>query len=258
VQRVVNTSGLPLNPDSATVLDFRWGVNTRSNEDLSYFGPLGALLLVPAAAVAAFTEFRRRSWSPRLVLALALPAFVLVLAAGYSFNPWIGRFMLVPVALSAALVAATYPHRLLAGAVATTAVVSLLFTHADNVLKPAWGSGEEIWQLDARQTEELASGWRIPAAFARLDERVPPTQCLGAYMGGNDPSYPLYGSSLERPVVYVPDPEAAERRGLRFVVVGPGISPRRFRDRPGWTAKRLAGHWWLAERASAPGECPSD
>ena len=44
------TLGIPVNPDESTLQDFSFAVNTDAEEDESYFGPLGFLLLVPLSA----------------------------------------------------------------------------------------------------------------------------------------------------------------------------------------------------------------
>ena len=62
--------GVPVNPDESTLQDFEFSVNTEAEEDNSYFGPLGFLLLIPLSvgflvAFAARRTGARRRRSPR-------------------------------------------------------------------------------------------------------------------------------------------------------------------------------------------------
>ena len=108
------TLGIPVNPDESTLQDFSFAVNTDAEEDESYFGPLGFLLLVPLSAGTLAAFALGRAGRAQAALAAALPLYVVGLALAYRYNPWIGRFMLTPAALTMPLAAAVYRFRGLA------------------------------------------------------------------------------------------------------------------------------------------------
>ena len=84
------TLGIPVNPDESTLQDFSFAVNTDAEEDESYFGPLGFLLLVPLSAGTLAAFALGRAGRAQAALASALPLYVVGLALAYRYNPWIG------------------------------------------------------------------------------------------------------------------------------------------------------------------------
>src|SRR5207237_943219 len=86
-------------------------LNRRANQPISYFRPLGALLVLPVVFGYLFAGFRRRTLSGKGVLALSLPLYVAEVAVVYAYNPFIGRFLIVPMGLVAALLARAYGVR---------------------------------------------------------------------------------------------------------------------------------------------------
>ena len=100
---------LPVNEEGNTSAHFTWQVNRDVNEDFSGFGPLGLLLL--AASFATIVAARRTGDRRRLVLALALPLTITGIALTAKYNPWLSRFLLVPVAVTAPLLAAFFRRR---------------------------------------------------------------------------------------------------------------------------------------------------
>jgi hypothetical protein len=59
---------------------FSFNINQRANEDLSYFGPLGALLVLPLVAVFPVLAARRRATLAHAAHALSLPLYLVALA----------------------------------------------------------------------------------------------------------------------------------------------------------------------------------
>lgn len=91
-RRAIAVASFDIDPESATRVPFDWSLSGIADEDISYFGPLGAFLLV-----AAFVAAARRSGryaGARLALVVGFPIYVLGLAAVYRYNPWLGRFLL--------------------------------------------------------------------------------------------------------------------------------------------------------------------
>ncbi len=233
---------VPINPPETTSGPFAWHVNRRAHEDFAYFGPLVALVLLPVCAVCAFCGLRGGGDRRRAALALGLPLFVVTMSLIYKYNPFLGRFLVIPVVLSLPLVAIVLRYRAAAAGVAALAAASLVVVHAHNELKPL--GDEPIWMLDRAATFALNAEGLGPAVEA-LEARVPEDGTIGALLGVDDAAYPLFGPDLRRRVRYLPhdDPlRAAERLGLRL-----SRSDRRRRDER--SARALAG---VSARSAPP------
>jgi hypothetical protein len=197
------TYRIPMNPPETTMrrYPFFLAFNLRANEDVSYFGPLGLLLLVPLTAAFVLAWIARRVESAPGVLALGLPLFVLILALTYRYTPWTGRFMLIPVALATPLVAYLYRFRLVSGLVALVAATTLGLTHAHNESKPSpLGPKPTAWSLPRIDEQTLARRTMKPV-LATVDRLVGPSEPLGIALGKDDWDYPLYGAHLGRPLM---------------------------------------------------------
>ncbi|HZO62311.1 MAG TPA: glycosyltransferase 87 family protein [Gaiellaceae bacterium] len=241
------------NPPGATVGHFSFAPETASSEDTSYFGLLGFLLVVPLSVGFLVAWIARRVSRRRALLAAALPLFVLAVAATQRFDLWLGRFMLIPVALTMPLAAWLYPRRLLATLAVALGGAGLVAVHVHNMAKPVGLSGTTpIWDLS--RTE--AQGWMagpLARAVPAIDRRVPPDARLGVVVGSNDPVYLLYGPALGRRLVPLPAhgvARRARRQGLRWVVVHGTVPPA-----AGWCRDRLARGWQLLTDAR-PGPAP--
>ena len=237
----------PIDPAGTSESPFGWRPSTRAQEDFSYFGPLGLILLVVVAGSLTVGSWRRRR--PRAALAAAFPIFLAGLAAAYRFNEFVGRFMLVPVVLVAALLAVVYERRLLAAAVAALAVAMLVLVQLNNELKPM---NKAPWSLSLAQTLDLQT-WQlgIGEGFDALARAVPADACVGAAMGVDDASYPLFGPHVRRRVTYVPLPSSGGlgRPADDAVVIGPGESS--LDPGAGWRLSSLGGYLRLAVRVGA-------
>ena len=219
--------------------------NTTPNEDISYFGPLGLLLVVPLSLLFVITGAMQRTTRLRIVLALALPVFVLELALAYQYNPFVGRFLLIPVALTMALAAWLRPYRLLCAALATTGVVSLAVTLSLNHAKPAGLDGTvPVWEL-ARWEAQSVTRAEMRDALKWVDEKLPVDARVGVLLAADDWDYPLYGRRLRRKLVPLPDRRPlrqARRLGLRWVVVSG--SRTAITGGAGWNLVRFPSASW--------------
>jgi hypothetical protein len=226
--------GIPPNPKESAGFPFTFTVNVVAHEDHAFFGPLGVLLVLPLSLVFAVAWALRRTSAPRGLHALALPLYALGLALILRFSDE-GRYLVAPVALTMPLAASLYRFRLAAAGAAGIGALSLAFAHAYNEARPlGLGSDEAAW----RQTRAEAFGFAeasLTPLVAALDRTVPDDARLGAVLAFDDPDYPLYGKRLERRLVDLPSADplgAAERRGLRWVVLG---RDQDVPDDPGWT-----------------------
>jgi hypothetical protein len=234
----------PIDPSGTSEGAFSWRLTTRDQEDISYFGPVGAMVPVVAARM-----LGRGTWRTRplcAAVATFFPLFLAGIALAYRFNAFVGRFMLLPVVVVAALLAVLYERRALAAGIAALAVATLALTHLNNELKPL---RSVPWSISRAETLDLQVWQRgIGEGADALERAVPAGACIGAAMGGDDATFPLFGPQLRRRVSYVPIPRSGGlgSPGQDAVIFGPGESSLQ----PGadWRVSSLAGYWRLAVR----------
>lgn len=238
--------GIAANPASSTTTQFRFQVNGAADEDLSFFGPLG-LLLLPLVVLRLAAAVRRRADARVALLAVAVPLFVVVLALAYRYNTWIGRFMIVPVALALPLAATAYDRRLLgrrvlAGGVALVGALTLALAHGYNKAKPTGlDSRPAVWTLSRARAQALTRPELTPA-LEGIDHFIPGGKTVATILGEDDWDYPLYGPRLDRRLVPVATVAAspllaARRSGAHWLVVGSGIQTPALE--PQWFLERL-------------------
>jgi hypothetical protein len=240
-------------PDgSYSSLGFFGGLNNTADEDASAFGPVGAVVLWGVPIVTAIVAVRRKVEPRQLLLAAALPTFLILLAIGVRFNPWFSRFLIIPAALTAPLLAGLFRGRAttLAYLVVSAVVIGLGIARLDTKrLVSPFGAPWHLTQLEA----VAESAHPVPArALARYDTLVPARSRVGAVLTDGDPSYLLGGANFGRRIVYLPlegTLRAAARAGLEYVVIADQPHQRpvaRTFAAAGWSIRDLAGYWLLA------------
>jgi hypothetical protein len=250
---------LALGVVAAFALDPSYVPRTAS-EDVSGFGPVGTALLLGAPIVALWPRDRPRD--PRLLaLTLALPSYMLLLAAFAKYNIWICRFLVVPVVLVAPLFAALCRERTAAAALLVLGGLTLVFALTDDASKKLRGPAGRPWTLSqAGALEAFAAqptGTIVAEALGAYDRAVPHDACVGAVLDPDEPSYLLWGPRLRRRVVFLPSLDAlgtARRSGLRYVVVSTGANApvAHTFSAAGWHVQPLGSYWQLA--AAPPSE----
>lgn len=226
-------------------------LNAQADEDYSYFGPLGVLLVLPLTFGYVLAWARSREDRAKGLLALALPVYLVTLALAYSYNEWIGRFMLVPVGLVAPLIASSYATRSLRVPLTAIGTLFLALALLHNTHKPLGLGGQDpFWALTRPQQQALARPY-LATALEGFDRVVPESARVGYVFGEEDWDYPLYGEHFKRRLIRLPsrDPlHAAAALGLRWVVIGrvdtPGVVD--------WVAVQFRSSGWslLAPRSS--------
>jgi hypothetical protein len=166
------------------------------------------------------------------------------------WNPWETRFLVVPAALTAPLLAAWFRSGPAALSALVAATLYGVLALVQDVRKPLAAPVGRPWDLSwvsALSSSEGAGTGPAVAAYQRL---VPPRACVGAVLAPDEQSYPLYCPKLEHRVSYLPVDDAvfqALRNQLSYVVVGTG--PNRFVARDfataGWKLRRLASSYLL-------------
>jgi Dolichyl-phosphate-mannose-protein mannosyltransferase len=248
---------IPVNPPDSTVLEppriaspFAFTLNVRSEETRAYYGPLGALLLLPAVVWSLVAVARRRAPPILLVPALAIPLYILGVAVSTRYNEFNGRYLVPAVIFAMPLVALVYRRRALSAAVAGVAALTLAFVHIGNEVKPTGALRKPaIWDMSRAQAQ--AAKWPgMQEVIENVERHVPSDEKLGYALRYNDWVFPWYGPRLDRRLVKLPRRdfiEEAERAGLDSVLVSGVVKA----TPPEWKALTFpAGGWTLLLRTA--------
>jgi hypothetical protein len=189
-------------PDWPTASPHEVLFNARANEDLALFGPLGAIALVPLVAWTLAISIRRRAFSTQTALALALPAFLAAYFLTLRYTPFVGRFLLFPLAATAPLFAHLYRSRAIRVPVAAIAIVTLVLVDVFNEAKPLRSHSEWIWNRSRADSQSLMRPAMRPAIEGL--SVVPEDAAIGVSVRNDDWVYPAFGGALGRHVVFLP------------------------------------------------------
>jgi hypothetical protein len=213
---------IPLNPPGASGNHFAFGVNERSNEDSSYFGPLGILLAWPLSIAACIAWARGRIDRRIGALAATLPIYLLLYATTVKYQLFSGRYFIVPVAAVMPLAALVCRSRVLMRATGIVGIAVLIVSHAFNETKPVGLAGSRpIWALSRADAQALTRP-PMQAVLERVAQEVPQDAHVGVVLTSKDWSYPFYGSDLGRTVTYLPRPPSSVEpptRNISWLVV---------------------------------------
>jgi hypothetical protein len=207
---------------------FFGGLNNTADETRSAFGPVGGALLLGlplffAAAWAGRGRLRARIDSRELVLAAALPSYLLLLALQVEFNPWFPRFLIVPAALTAPLFARLFTGRASTAAYLAVSVAVIALGITRLVSKRLFSSSGAPWHLTQSAAEVEAGMPGVGQAYSAYEVAVPDRADVGAVLNGEFPAYLLNGaSSLDRDVAFLKSSYAADEaraQHLRYVVI---------------------------------------
>jgi hypothetical protein len=237
--------------------------NRAAAEDYSAFGPIGAVVVLGVSVLAIADYGRRRVDARYLALALAFPTYFALIALELSFNIFVTRFLLVPVVLTAPLFGRLFRSRVTIAAylVAASIVGGLVIVGDDT--KSLTGTFRAPWNLNQAGALRAAGIPDVAGALEAYDRLVPPRACVGAVLGGNEPSAVLAGlPDLRHRVIYLsvdgPLVDDALRAGLFYVVISTGTDRTAadvFRN-AGWRIQPLGSYWLLAsEPGAGSGRC---
>jgi len=183
---------------------------TTASDTASWYGPTG-LFLVVGVAIASVRLVRRRSL-PALAgfAALAPLGWFALVALSLTYNPWLGRFFVLPVALSAALWGLALRARSTAWASAALATVTVALTLVHYAEKPSGlrlldrsATTASVWSMERWQVQSQHDP-AIGPVFRYLDDEVPAKSSLALGLSANDFGYPSFGPNLDRYVELVP------------------------------------------------------
>ena len=204
---------------------------TVASDTASWFGPVGFLCTLGAIVVLAAALAKRRSLM-RVggAFAVAPAAWFVLLALTLSYNPWLGRFFIFPIALSAAVwgrISRSAPAAWGAAALGTVTIILALVHYIE---KP---SGIRLLDRSAVASVWTMKRWEVQSQhdpplgplLRFLDEQVPAKASVGLALGDNDFGYPAFGPHLERHVVIVPSGSTAHDIGAEWLVANAERAP---------------------------------
>jgi Dolichyl-phosphate-mannose-protein mannosyltransferase len=253
-RRVFLVLHIPTNPPESTGYPFAFTLNQRANEDLSFFGPLGFLLVVPLAFLFAFRWLVRRTDAAYGAHALALPLYLVAVALGFKYGGQ-GRWLITPVALTLPLAASVYRRPLIATAAALIGCIFLALALAHDDMKPTGLRGTSpIWSMSRSEAQAIQWPVQLQVMIERLEQRVPPDAMLGVVGDEHDPDYILYGPTLRRTLVWLPHGRALQSVPCRLRWIYVGRSSRVARHHDGWSSERLDNAGTLLTR-TRPRDC---
>lgn len=236
-----------------------------ANENYSAFGPLGIVALLVATALTVWAFVAHRADARHLVLASALPVFLILVSLQVRWHPFLLRFFLVPAVLAAPLLPRLFSSRLATAGylVAATLIAGLTITRV--LTKPLESPLGSPWQVTQVEALNLNSRHELDKALPAFEARVPDDGCVGAILGDSEPSFLLFGSHFRRRVVFLPVGDAAVPRateeGLSRVLVSTAPQPEAEAvgalQNAGWHAEPLGGPWYLLSRVDAEAAAPA-
>jgi hypothetical protein len=230
---------------------------TRSASNVTWYGPLGALLL--AAGIVGTIVAARRGAIPWLgaLLAWAPVYWLAAMSALLFYQDAAGRFLMAPVALAGASWGLVGRRRAIAWGLVGIAVTALALAVLNDSKRP---SGLPLLERPApasywREPRWQAVGREVhnPDLIRFVDENVPPGASLALAITASDPGYVLLGHEL-RPFGLLAS-GARDARGATWAFVSPSAQ--------GAAAPRLCTAWspigerpggWTVYRRAA-GQC---
>jgi hypothetical protein len=249
--------GLPLRGDDGflkpteEILNMEYG--RIANENYSAYGPVGIVAFLAAIGLTLWDVGRRRAGGRQLVLALALPVFLVLVALTTYWVPFLIRYFTLPAVIATPLLARLFASRLttLCFLVAAAIAIGMTITHDQpKPLNNPYGFGRP-WNLTQENALRTNSAYYVADALRPLQLIVPPRACIGSVLGVNEAAYLLYGRHHRHKVFYLPPDDAlneALRKGLWYVVLSKSYYtslPGDF-EAAGWKIRPLGSYWVLA------------
>jgi hypothetical protein len=178
---------------------------TRSASNVTWYGPLGLLLVVGGIVVALVAVRRRRLPWVAVLLALAPVYWLVALSALLFYQDAAGRFFMAPVALAGATWGLAARVRWAAWGLAAIGVTTLALAVLNDSKRP---SGVPLLERPAPTSYLSEPRWSaqgrevfVPELIRFVDERVPTDARVGVAITPSDPGYVLLGPALDRRLV---------------------------------------------------------
>jgi hypothetical protein len=204
-QTVFSVLDIPTNPPGTNfedhVFSFDYDVQMVPRDDGAWYGPLGFLLFLPTLLFYLLVVKDTWKWSTAFIAF----SYIIIFAIFVRWQPWMGRLLLIGVALGAPLMAGFYEwsekYKPLRWAIILVATVVLSWSATHNYHKPLLGS-RTIWNLDYYSLRTLRKPHLAPI-YRYIDATVPEDARLGVAGRIIDRrlTYLFFGPNLKRDVV---------------------------------------------------------
>ena len=236
--------------------DASWEPQRGSDAGLSWYGPLGAIL-VTASLVLAVIGRRRRAlgWTP-VALAAAPFAFIAVFAVAVTSDPWRGRLLAFSILLSAATWGLVLTHRWLTWGVVAIAFVTLPLALLDTYGRPvglAWlDQDRSVWSSSRQSLLAWRQSGSGAVAAGELLDRKARDETVAIAPPPGELVYPLLDPSGHRRTVLVPVDGGRVPADADWLVVGTGSHVERCGT---WDRVSRPGGWIVERRIASRGQC---
>jgi hypothetical protein len=196
----------------------------------SWYGALGLLVFLAAVPVVV-AAVRRGTLRRNTVAFLVAPVWyvgVIVFALGYHLGQ--GRYLMPAMALSAATWGVLVDVRPVAWAASATAIAVLLLAFVHYGEKPSGfavlgGQSERsVWRASRAAILQAA---HVPGPFQAFEDSVPSGDRVALRLRQDDVSYPYFGASLDRHIMFVSGERDVDLANVDWLVVAPGLSVAR-------------------------------
>jgi hypothetical protein len=208
----------------------------------SWFGPLFVPLAI-AALAAAIIGLRRRALPPVTVVLAAAPFLaILVFALTIVYDPWRGRFLIAPAAMSVATWGLITRTRWVALIAAVGASVTVVSCAAVWQLKPSGIGYTTFLHLGSADDR----GEHTTIRF--LEQQVPADAAIALRLRWNDFRFPSFGPDLGR-TVHLIGPGEQLPTDAEWAVVAPRLAAVRCFE--AWEVRHRGEHGWRVLRRVA-------
>lgn len=173
------------------------------SEDVTWFGPLAFVLLIVTGLMATWQGIRQRDPLRLGLIAIAV-AFFLAISITLIWSPYRGRYFILPVTLTAPLLAFLYREqglrwRISAGVLIGLALCGAVYSLLNNPSKPIQGD-QAFWNYD-RIGRQTITNRQMEPVLRMVEKHVPLDARLATRLGEDDWDYPLFGPQLSRKLI---------------------------------------------------------
>lgn len=225
---------------------------TRSASNVTWYGPLGALLLVVGTVVTLVAVRRGRVPGIAALLALAPLYWLVTLSSLLFYQDAAGRFFMAPMALAAAGWGLVARARWVAWGLSGVAITALALAVLNDTKRP---SGLALLERPSPRSYFAEPRWSaqgrevfVPELIRLVDDRVARDARIGLAITPSDSGYVLLGSGLDRRFNLLPWGTVDASRATWAFASSSARSPgrpelcarwRRLAEKPdGWTVYR--------------------
>jgi hypothetical protein len=230
------------------VTELGWGLNTKAEPTIAWYGPLVPLLLVLGSVAVILAWRHGRLPSAALALAAAPWLLLVTMALVLAWDVWRGRLLLFGVALGAATWGIMLRWRATALAASAIGSTALFLALANYDGKPAglfsdlsiWGTPR--WQAQIRFAE-------TDHVLRYTEDEIPSDAQLGLSLVADDYIHPYFGPRLSRQVTIVRADGGVPPSGADWLVLAPFTRVRRCPD--AWRHEFFHNGWRVERRLAA-------